>query len=633
MNTQTHPLSRAALVFTCLAFLFLALLGRFIHLQVVRHAELKKKATKQRLRTRVTQAWRGSIIDRHGTPLAVATPVKIIYADLATWDERVDRLAPVVAPLLDLKSEEVARRVRRRLNQIKAESDLKTISGAALLKRNVPPDQWTTVRKAIANASFGLPIGRLSSKERRLLNRFRRSALFADDDQLRRYPYGTALAQVIGFVGHGSNGHLLQGKAGIEAAWNAGLTGRNGESVSSHDAAGNELAHTRKVMSGLIDGGNLRLTIDLNLQKIVETALAKAMATYSPSNAAFIVVRPQSGEILALANAPTFSPERPAASSPATWRNRVISDRNEAGSVFKVITLAAALDLGVTSLDDRVYCEDGRWIYNGISLRDGGRRYGHLSVRDCLAKSSNIGLAKIAVAIGPDRFYNYITNFGFNRTTGAPLPDEIPGLVRPPARWSGISATRLAIGHELAVSQISLAMAYAAIANEGTRMRPLLVRAVNHADGAEWTRYEPTPIGNVIRPDTAKQVLEAMQAVVDTGTGKAAALPDHTVAGKTGTAQKSDGRRYVPGRHYCSFIGITPVNQPEFVIAVAVDEPKGPASGGRVEAPVFREIAEQALALYGVPGDKTDEAPAAPRRRTSRPSKPLSPPMLARSQP
>jgi len=213
-------------------------------------------------------------------------------------------------------------------------------------------------------------------------------------------------------------------------------------------------------------------------------------------------------------------------------------------------------------------------------------------------------MAKIGLKVGPNSLYYFIAGFGFNQCTGIPLPYELPGFVRHPTNWSGISITRLAIGHELAVTPIALAMAYAAIGNDGKLMRPWLLSRVDHADGSPWGRYGPVPVRQVIAPETARRVREAMVDVVERGTGRVAALPEHTVAGKTGTAQKSDGRRYVPGRLYCSFVGMIPSHNPELVIAVALDEPQGRAYGGTVAAPVFREVAQQAIALYNIPPDK-----------------------------
>ncbi len=584
---------------------FVLLEGRLVQLQVLRHAELEEKAEAYQWTTRVEQAWRGQISDRNGVPLALTVPVKNVYADLTVWTNHVELLAHLVAPLLGLDPNQLSRRVRQKLNAHGGSSPDED-PGVLLLKRGVAPTEWSPIHEALARETFGLPANHLSSRQGTLLKGFRRWTLFAENDQQRFYPNGRSLAAVLGFVGTGADGHLLEGRSGLEASLDKWLAGQNGVCDSSQDAAGNELAfcRTREVAVG--DGAHVVLTIDLALQAIVERALAKVMARYDPNSASCVVVRPSTGEILALASLPAFSPQQPGSSPPATWRNHVISDRYEVGSVFKVITLAAALEQGAVNLNQPINCENGTWSYHRLALHDDGHRNGVLTVRECLAKSSNIGFAKIALLVGTNRLYAAITKFGFDRATRVPLPDETAGFIRPVTNWTPTAITRVAIGQEFAVSQLQLAMAYAAIANDGWLMQPMLVREWHHADGTLWARYQPQAVREVVRPDTARQVREAMRDVVEYGTGKAAALPGYTVAGKTGTAQKSDGRRYVPGRLYCSFVGMVPAGKPELVIAVAVDEPKDSAYGGIVAAPVFREIADQAVRHYAIPPDQAN---------------------------
>lgn len=595
-------LTRTEILLALFLLAFAALEWRLFQLQILRHEELEEKADAYRFTTRVEQSWRGRITDRNGLPLALTLPVKNVYADLSVWTNRVEQLARIVAPLLGMDSGALARMVQEELDR-RSEQRLGRSPGALLLKRDLAPTEWARIRQALARETFGWNTTRLSNRQRTLLKRIRRWSLFAEDGQQRVFPNGDSLAQVLGFVGRGTNGHLLEGKWGIEATLNTVLTGVNGTCATSQDASGNELAFSRVSRVAVRDGGHVALTIDLTLQRIVEDALARAVERYNPSNASCLVVRPNTGEILAMASLPSFCPQQPGAPS-RSWRNDAISSRHEVGSVFKPITLAAALETGTVTLDQRIFCENGRWVFNRCALHDDGHRHGLLTVRQCLENSSNIGMAKIGLKVGPNSLYYFIAGFGFNQCTGIPLPYELPGFVRHPTNWSGISITRLAIGHELAVTPIALAMAYAAIGNDGKLMRPWLLSRVDHADGSPWGRYGPVPVRQVIAPETARRVREAMVDVVERGTGKAAALPEHTVAGKTGTAQKSDGRRYVPGRLYCSFVGMIPSHNPELVIAVALDEPQGRAYGGTVAAPVFREVAQQAIALYNIPPDK-----------------------------
>lgn len=591
-------------IFAVLLFgLFAALQWRLVQLQVFRHEELEARAEDYRLTTRIEQSWRGQIQDRTGIPLALTMPLKNVYADLSVWTNRVEWLAPIIAPLLGMDQALLTERVQRGLaarNRPGTERGLRSV----LVQRGVAPAKWSGIKEALSRETFGLQTNKSSGRQRTLLKSLRRWSLHAEDDQGRYFPHGESLAQVIGYVGTGTNGHLLQGRWGIEASGDKVLAGQNGVCRSSNDAAGNELAFCRTTNIVARDGAHIVLTIDLTLQKIVERALAKAAAHCAPSHASCVVIRPTTGEILALACWPSFDPRTPAASQSANWRNHVISDRYEVGSVFKVITLAIGLDIGVVNLDQRIFCENGRWVYRNCALHDDGHRYGYLTVRDCLVHSSNIGLAKIALMIGTNGLYAAIINFGFDRPTGVPLPYETPGFVRHPTNWWAGSITRLAIGHELAVSQMQLAMAYAAIANDGRLMRPLLVRQLNHSDGTFWGNYEPKLVRSVVKPSTARLVRGVLRYSVEVGTGKLAVLPEHSVAGKTGTAQKSDGRRIIPGRVYCSFVGMVPADRPELVIAVAVDEPQNGGYGGTVAAPVFREIAEEAVVHYRIPPDK-----------------------------
>lgn len=635
--------------------LLLGLLGavewRLVHLQVLCHAELEEKAEIYLHTTRTEQAWRGPVLDTEGRKVALTEPVKDIYADLSMWTNRVNLLASIVAPLLETNAVSLAQRVHQSLQPrhpppataprpvgfaalwtklhlspppsppTEAIAGLElspggSQPGALLLQRGVAPDTWAAIQRALAREPFGLPTNHLTTRQRALQKSLRRWALFALDDQQRCYPYGDSLAQVLGFVGTTTNGHLLQGKWGLEAQLDAVLAGQNGLCDSSQDAAGNELAFCRTAELAVHDGAQVVLTVNIALQQAVEQALAKVADRYHPTNASCVVVRPATGEILAMANWPTFSPQRPGAGSPTAWRNLVISDRHEVGSVFKTVTLASALDHGLVSLEETINCENGHWTYLRSTLRDDDHHYGPLSVRDCLAKSSNIGFAKIGLRVGAQTLSDSIRALGFTSPTGLPLPYESPGYLRPLTNWTPTSITRVAIGHELAVSQLQLAMAYAAIANDGVLLRPLLIKQLNHADGSAWGKYASPPGRRVMTARTAALVRDALRAVVEHGTGEQAAMPGYTIAGKTGTAQISDGHRILPGHYYCSFVGLVPADKPQFVIAVAVNDPGNNTYGGTVAAPVFREIAQQAVRLYGIP---PDQKPAAPQPVVFRP--------------
>ncbi len=353
-----------------------------------------------------------------------------------------------------------------------------------------------------------------------------------------------------------------------------------------------------------VNGNHVVLTIDLRLQQIVEQALAEAMARHSPHNASALIVRPQTGEILALASWPPFLPQNPGASSPITWRNPVISDMIEPGSTFKIVTPAAALDEGVVTLDRPVFCENGRFLYKGLFLHDHAP-HGWLTVKQAFAKLSNIGLAKIALLLGPERLFAYMTNFGFGQVTGIALPSEMPGWVPHPTNWSGISITRIAIGHEVSLTQLQITMAFCAIANDGRLMRPMLIDRLETPQGELLAKNQPQFVRCVVSVQTARQVKAALKAVVSCeGTGNRADLDAYTAAGKTGTALQSNKHGYIKGKYCSSFIGFFPADVPELCISVVLDEPHNGYLGGSVAAPVFKAIAQRAGPALEIPSDK-----------------------------
>ena len=581
---------------------------RLFEIQILRHVELQAKARQFTETTRILEARRGKILDRNGRVLANSVPTKIIYANLALCSNRVDQIAQTCGPLLGISPVELAGRLRASVQR-------STGGGAGnhkaiVLKRNVPVADWQALSSALALESFGFGKPLLAPAEKAQLQKLRHKLLFARDTQLRRYPYEQTPSQVVGFASPPTNGFGLEGVCGVERAFNKVLAGENGLCVSAQDAAGNELPLHRTQYKLPSDGANIVLTIDLRLQDIVEDALAAAVTKYRARGASAIVMNPRTFEVLAVAGLPSFNPQDPGASPAETWRIPAFSDRVEPGSTLKVITLAAALDLGLMTLDSGVYCEQGRYVVNHVLVRD-HEPYGLLSLRQGFAKSSNIALAKTALELGSQRLYYYLTNFGFGRCTGIPMGGETSGWIGPPADWTTMKLTRAAFGQGVCVSQLQMAVAVCVIANDGRLMRPLLVSRIESPQGRVLQQFQPQFIRSVVRPQTAQQVKEAMKAVVAPGgTGTLAALDRYTTATKTGTAQKSNAQGFIPGRYYSSVIGFFPADAPQVVIAVALDEPENGYYGGKVVAPVFRTIAEQIATCLSIPPDKVERAPA-----------------------
>jgi cell division protein FtsI/penicillin-binding protein 2 len=479
-----------------------------------------------------------------------------------------------------------------------------------VVRRQVLPWEWVALTNALGLESFGWGLDRLTPEDRRRLDRLRRRAVFAEEGQMRVYPLTNLLGSVLGFVGAGTNGCSVLGAGGIEWALQSELAGTVGVCISEQDAAGNERPDRRVYYRPCTNGNHVVLAVDVQVQQIAERALAAAAARHNPRYAAVLVLRPRTGEILGWAEVPEVSPQYPGQGPAETWRIHGAGDRLEPGSVGKVLTLAAGLNEGLIRLDDRVYCERGRFPWAGLVLHDHGA-HGWLTVREAFARSSNIGFAKLALLLGPERLYGYLTNFGLDRATGIGLPGEAAGYLPRLAEWTSVTLTRAGIGQGIALTQLQLTLAVGAMGNEGRLMRPILVLRVESPEGRVVWEQSPQVVRAVVRPEVARQVLEAMEGVVSAkGTGAGAALPLHRVAGKTGTAQKSDRTGYLAGRYEAWFVGLFPASQPEVVISVLLDEPRNGYYGGSVAAPVFREVAAGIAPVLGIRADKDGKRPS-----------------------
>jgi cell division protein FtsI/penicillin-binding protein 2 len=378
--------------------------------------------------------------------------------------------------------------------------------------------------------------------------------------------------------------------------------------VTERDRQHREVVALREEDVQARDGLNVVLTIDSVIQHYAEVALAEAVQKYSPISASAIVIRPATGEIKALAVLPNFDPNNPGAlSDPSAAKNRVVVDVAEPGSTFKSVVVSSALNDGIVKLTDQFDCEHSRFNYAGRTLHD-HESYGVLSVEDIIAKSSNIGAAKIGILMGQERLYQHLREFGFGERTGIQLPGESRGILHPVKDWTKVSIAQIPMGQGVAVTTLQMAMAMCAIANHGVLMRPLLVSALEEQDGEVVARYTPQMVRRVLSREADREIIEALKAVVTDGTAKNAAMTNYTVAGKTGTAQKNDGHKYLD-KYYASFIGFFPADNPEICIYVSLDDPKGSLhQGGQAAAPVFKELAEKTANYLNIRPDKGIEA-------------------------
>jgi len=540
--------------------LFSAFSFRLVYLQVVKHDEYAGMAAKKHVHEQPIYAERGSIVDANGETLAHNVPVETVVAD-ATLINNLDATSALLSRELKLDKAEVSE---------KLQGDRRYI----IVQREVPANVATSLRQHLREANL--------------------RGIYCERDATRIYPNGAMLCHVLGFTDFDHKG--IQG---VEASMDEYLRGQDGYRYIEHNRAGQEIVLYRGQERMPRDGYQVQLTIDLNLQNIVENEIDAACREYRPEKATIILMRPQTGEILAMANRPNFDLNDRAEAKPEQMKNRAITDKMEPGSTFKVVTAAAALNEKKVRPDTTLFCENGLWNYGGRPLHD-HKPYGEMSVQDILIHSSNIGAAKLALTIGEQKFYEYIRRFGFGERTGVELPGESAGTIRPPQSWQKISITRISMGHEVSVTPLQMAVAMSTVANGGKLITPRIVKSITNAKGETVASFSPVVVRQVITPDIARQLSNALRGVVsDRGTAAAAAVPGFTIAGKTGTAQKFDPKGgYYTGKFVVSFSGFLPADNPQFVGFVVLDDAKTAKEelnyGGLVAGPIFSHIAEKA---------------------------------------
>ncbi len=554
--------SRIRCALACLAFtaVFSGFSFRLIYLQMIKHDEYAGLAAEKHVYKQIIYAERGAIFDANNEVLAHNVPVETVVAD-ATHLNNLDAIVDLVGDELKISARELAAKLR---------GDRRYI----VIKREVPKALAAVLREKLRARNL--------------------RGIYFEHDATRIYPNGSMLCHVIGFTDFDHRG--IQG---VEASMEEYLHGQDGYRYIEHNCAGQEIVLYRGQERAPRNGYQVHLTVDLNLQNIVENEIDSAMREYTPQKATIILMRPQTGEILAMANRPNFDLNLRADAKPEQMKNRAIIDMMEPGSTFKIVTAAAALNERTVRPDSMIFCENGVWNFGGSALHD-HRPFGELSVQDILVKSSNIGAAKLACRVGEQKFYEYIRRFGFGERTGIELPGEISGLIRPPQSWSKISITRIPMGHEIGVTPLQMTVAMAAIANGGKLITPRMVKSITSDDGKTLSSLSPVVLRQAISPQTARQIGDALRGVVsDRGTAAAAAVPGFTIAGKTGTAQKVDPKGgYEKGKYVVSFSGYLPADHPEFVGLVVLDDAHTNKPelnyGGLVAGPIFSRVAEQA---------------------------------------
>src|ERR1700736_3236105 len=511
--------ARAVTVCFGLVGVFSVFSFRLIDLQIAKHEEYTALAAEKHVHKQVIYARRGIIRDVHSEPLAENVPVKTVVADASHMRDPV-AVAKAIADQLKVDPQELA-------------DKLKTGRRYIVLKREVSEEAANQIIEALRIANLG--------------------GIFFEQDFVRTYPNGPLLSQVIGFVDHEHKGAL-----GIERTMQDFLQGTDGFRYIEQDRTGKELVPYRGLESAAKDGCDVTLTIDMGLQNIVETELDRAMTEFKPKGAIAVMVRPQTGEVMAMASSPTFDINNPGEADPDHTKNRAVVYMVEPGSVFKIVATSAAINEKLVTPETTIFCENGHFSYGGRILHD-AEPMGVLTVHQVLQHSSNIGVAKLALQLGETKLYEYIRRFGFGQKTGIPLSGEISGLVIPPHRWSKLEITRIPMGQSIAVTPIQIATAMSCIANGGKLMKPSIISQITDKDGRPVATFTPEVVRQVISPETSKKIVSALKDVVGSGTAKKAAVQGFQVAGKTGTAQKVDPKGgYMQGHYVASFVGFLP---------------------------------------------------------------------------
>jgi cell division protein FtsI/penicillin-binding protein 2 len=542
-----------AIVRAVMCLWVVAICAKLVWLQVRQHDELKARAQRQHQFVVDLSPTRGVISDRNGNELARSVEVKSLFA----------------SPSQVVDPEGTAARLARILD----------VDRSLLFKRLTSNQMFIALKR------------KLTDKEVAAVQALGLPGLSFLGEMKRFYVAGGAAAHVIGFVDIDEHG-----LGGVELSYNSLIRGRGGRLLIDVDAFKKPYDHR---LENAVPGANVTLTIDTLIQHDVERVLADAVRSTEARSGTIIVMRPGSGEVLALANYPSFNPNKVTEARDTHLQNRAIEAAFEPGSIFKIVTYAAALEERQITPRSLIDCGSGEIDLWGHLIRDG--HAGSLTATRALEKSSNVAAIKIAQRLGSSVLSRYIESFGFGRRIGVELPGESRGLLRPLEQWQPASIGAIPLGHEVGVTALQALAAFACIANGGEWVRPYVVSRVTSADGVTMIENRPE-LRRVVSQETADDLKLMLQAVVDNGTGKQAQVRGYRVAGKTGTAQQIDRRtgKYSKTRHVASFAGFAPVNDPAIACIVVIDDAKGAHSGRDVAAPIFSRVVSGVLQVLGV---------------------------------
>jgi cell division protein FtsI (penicillin-binding protein 3) len=566
MPQPPNGAARRLFIFSAvLCFWIVAIVARLLYLQLFEYGDFVKQASRQQQRSIEVSPPRGVIYDRNGRELAMSVSADSVFAVPSEIPDQTTT-ASLLARILHTEPQEILAR-------------FKSSRAFCWIARKLDNDTAARIRD-------------LNLK-----------GIYFEKESKRFYPKRELAAQALGFVGLDD-----EGLGGLERSFNSPMQGKPGKMLISMDARRHWFGRVERQPD---PGENVVLTIDEKIQYIAERELDAAMERTHAAAATVIVQNPKTGEILALANRPTFDANAFHTSDPQKMKNRAVSDIYEPGSTFKMVTIAAALEEKITNPDEVIDCQNGAIYIGNVRIRD-HKPFGLLTVAQILAKSSDVGAIKLGLRLGEDRFDRYIRAFGFGSQTGIELPGETRGITKPVSRWSKVSIGAISMGQEIGISAVQLISMVSTIANDGMYTPPRIVAGTRDPnDPTAKVVFHPAPQRRVISTVTAVEMKKMLEGVVLFGTGKKAILDGYTSAGKTGTAQKADPVTggYSKTKYVASFAGFAPAYDPVITVAVIIDSAAGPHEGGQIAAPVFKAITQQTLAYLNVPQDIAPDNP------------------------
>lgn len=582
---RTTLTNRTAWFILLMGGLGLLLAGRLFWLQVITQNSLESKNLDQVQRERKLQSPRGTIYDRHGSPMAMSVVTKSLYADPQMLKDRSpEEVADLIGPYVDLPKEKIVEKLNEDTSFV-------------WIQRMMDADKSRALQKVLDENSL--------------------DGLKYVEESKRYYPNGNLLAHVLGFVGTDD-----KGLDGIEMVYDDRLKGGEQRELVMTDPAGNAIFGS--VMQQYLpeEGKSVTLTVDSTVQFIAERALDNVMATVKPTRASVIIMDPKTGEILAMANRPTYDPNQYYKSSEAAFKNTAVTDLYEPGSTFKPIIASIALATGKWTLNT-TYNDTGSIVVNGRTIRNwDGEGHGIVRMVDIIKMSLNTGMVRMGLDTGKDILSDYVRRYGFGKATGIELPGEGDGILYDPADMIPGDTASMSFGQGIAVTPLQMVQAMGAIANHGTMMKPHIVQSLNNPDGSVDQSMEDSQAGEPIPQETADTIKDIMEQEVSTGGGSHAMVEGYKFAGKTGTAEKlnTEAGGYLPGQYIASFVGFGPVEDPRFVILVTINTPTaGSIYGGQIAAPVFRDIASQLVRYFQLSPSVRDKSQAKAVKQQSLP--------------